>query len=173
MNEKITIHDQNGTDAITVPLNMLIEQIRILGVFRPVEQLVQALAEMGRTKHEPQSDAYKKAVELYVSSLREVKATILQVPYTPPPAPQQKNPSNVGRCKGCGAEIVWLASTKGGKVPVNVSGVRPGDQVFVGERHTSHMTTCTNRTAAMKKDPRKPNPKGHTEATADLFMPKK
>jgi hypothetical protein len=50
---------------------------------------------------------------------------------------------SVRQCSSCHADIVWLLTAKGKRMPVDAATVKPGDYLFEpnGE-HVSHFATC-------------------------------
>lgn len=50
----------------------------------------------------------------------------------------------VVRCrnKACNADIVWLTTKRGKKMPVDAGSVQPVDELFNPEFHRSHFSTC-------------------------------
>ena len=164
--ERNTITD--GFDGITVPMNLLIEQLRILGIFDDLRVFMDALASMGKHKMAPDSAEYKAAVNLYAEKLPLVRVLAYPQEQTKAaPAPKKETGLPVTKCKGCGAEIVWMATTKGKQCPVNAA-TAGTDKIFNPDIHTTHFLTCTK--AGEFRKPKPTNPQAHTEATADLFM---
>lgn len=164
--ERITITDD--FDSITVYPHLLIEQLRLLGVFDDLRVFMDALANMGKHKARHDSVEYKAAVNLYAEKLPLVR--VLAYPHEQPkeaPAPKKETGLPIAKCKGCGAEIVWMATTKGKQCPVNAS-TAGTDKIFNPDIHTTHFLTCTK--AGEFRKPKPTNPHAHTEATADLFM---
>jgi hypothetical protein len=62
---------------------------------------------------------------------------------------------DIERCKACNAEIVWLATTGGKRMPVNAESVGRDDHVFDYQRHVSHFATCEAASEFRKKRPSK------------------
>lgn len=57
-------------------------------------------------------------------------------------------------CRSCGAQIVWLKTSKGSNMPVDVVGVKPEETIFEPQRHVSHFATCPNAAAHRKERPK-------------------
>lgn len=62
------------------------------------------------------------------------------------------NPSDVTKCRSCGADIVWMRTDKGKLMPVNVlpqtkgkRGPNAGEFLFASAAHESHFATCADR----------------------------
>lgn len=55
------------------------------------------------------------------------------------PAPEKRTP---GTCRSCGAEIVFLRTRTGSRMPVDAETVEEGEELFDPKRHTSHFATC-------------------------------
>ena len=58
---------------------------------------------------------------------------------------------NVGRCKECGATVIWSVTVSGSKIPLNLIPIRVavGDvdsPVMIREVHEIHFTTCIKKT---------------------------
>jgi hypothetical protein len=47
-----------------------------------------------------------------------------------------------GKCRSCRADIVWLMTVGGKRMPVNAETVRAGDTIYEHGRHVSHFSTC-------------------------------
>ena len=45
-------------------------------------------------------------------------------------------------CGSCKAEIIWMRTTTGRPMPVNVESANEGDEVYEHGRHVSHFATC-------------------------------
>jgi hypothetical protein len=50
----------------------------------------------------------------------------------------------VGKCASCGADIKWLRTSKGKRMPVDLETTEPGDEAFDYKRHRSHFASCPN-----------------------------
>lgn len=50
----------------------------------------------------------------------------------------------ITRCRSCWAQIIFLPTVHGKKMPVDADTVEAGDDLFDQERHTSHFATCPN-----------------------------
>lgn len=46
---------------------------------------------------------------------------------------------------GCGADVVWLPTFRGKRVPVDPAGVLKSDDVFIRARHAVHFDSCPKR----------------------------
>lgn len=54
----------------------------------------------------------------------------------------------VRQCSSCQADIVWLMTEKGKRMPVNAATVKAGDYLFEPDgAHISHFATCPNAQA--------------------------
>lgn len=49
-------------------------------------------------------------------------------------------------CRGrdCGADIVWMQTSRGKNIPVNADNVREADELFIQQQHVAHWSTCPN-----------------------------
>lgn len=62
-----------------------------------------------------------------------------------------------GKCRSCGAPLIWLHTQSGKPMPVDAASVRivPIDGLFVAGVHRSHFSTCKDaaqwRRASRKK----------------------
>lgn len=48
----------------------------------------------------------------------------------------------IANCRDCGAEIVFLKTAKGRKIPINAATVADGDELFAAQEHQVHFNTC-------------------------------
>ena len=46
-------------------------------------------------------------------------------------------------CRACKANIVWLLTSTGKKMPVNAESAQPTDTLYDKDRHVAHWGTCT------------------------------
>lgn len=172
MSQLITIHDKNGTDAVTVTPEHLLAQLHAYGVLNPVRDLVQALSDMAANKAAPESSAYLCAVSAYKQAMPKVRAMIEA---QPAPAPAQKNAvrADTTKCSGCGALVVWMTTMKNKSMPADADTVKPGEKIFDPARHRSHFSTCSKASQFRKDAPKKKSftrPAGVTaEEQAQLF----
>lgn len=49
---------------------------------------------------------------------------------------------NTSKCRSCGAEIVWLKTSRGKNCPIDAKTVQEGDACFDPKRHTARFATC-------------------------------
>jgi len=47
-------------------------------------------------------------------------------------------------CTSCGAQMIFLVTNTGHRMPVDAATVSPEDTQFDHKRHKSHFATCTN-----------------------------
>ena len=62
----------------------------------------------------------------------------------------------MAKCKSCGADFVWLKTSSGKIMPVDITGeiAKSGfkdDQIFDPKTMTSHFATCPGATSHRKK----------------------
>jgi hypothetical protein len=71
------------------------------------------------------------------------------------------NRSNISECRECSAPIVWMITSKGKNIPVNIDSVSDDDQqeaeagekiLFVYGTHTCHFNDCPAADSFRKKD---------------------
>ena len=68
------------------------------------------------------------------------------------------NNTDLSKCKSCGADIVWMVTTKGKNMPVNYSEkvrvflefTKPRPLTFNHQTMISHFATCPNSAAHRK-----------------------
>lgn len=172
MSQIITIHDQNGTDAVTVTPEHLLAQLNAYGVLDPVRDLVQALSDMAANKGAPESSAYQRAVSAYKQAMPQVR-DMIEAQTAPPHEPKASAKADTAKCRGCGAAVVWMTTTKGNIMPVYADTVKPGEKIFDPARHRSHFSTCQKASQFRKDKPKKKRftrPSGVTaEDQAKLF----
>ena len=54
-------------------------------------------------------------------------------------------------CTSCGAQMIFLSTNTGRRMPVNADTVSPEDTEFDPTRHKSHFASCTNPNKYRKK----------------------
>lgn len=52
-------------------------------------------------------------------------------------------------CRSCGAQIVFLRTSRNKSIPVDIATVAEGEETFDHKKHRSHFATCPN--AAMHR----------------------
>jgi hypothetical protein len=55
------------------------------------------------------------------------------------------------KCRSCGAEIIFLMTDKGKRIPVDADTVQPKDDYFDANRHKAHFATCPQSQKWRKK----------------------
>lgn len=50
--------------------------------------------------------------------------------------------ARITACRSCKAAVVWMKTSTGRNMPVNVDGVGRDDETFDPKKHTSHFATC-------------------------------
>ena len=48
-------------------------------------------------------------------------------------------------CNRCDADIVWIDTFKGKRMPIDADSYEQGDEIYDRNKHTSHFDTCGNR----------------------------
>lgn len=56
-----------------------------------------------------------------------------------------KPQGDIETCNRCGADIVWIDTFKGKRMPLDASSYEAGDQIYDRNKHTSHFDTCTGK----------------------------
>lgn len=56
-----------------------------------------------------------------------------------------KNQGDVESCNRCGADIVWIGTFRGKRMPVDADTYDAGDEIYERDKHTSHFDTCGKR----------------------------
>jgi hypothetical protein len=56
-----------------------------------------------------------------------------------------KNQGDVESCNRCDADIVWIGTFKGKRMPVDADTYDEGDDIYDRNKHTSHFDTCGER----------------------------
>lgn len=51
-------------------------------------------------------------------------------------------PQGVSHCRSCGADIVWLPTVNGSRMPIEFETFEPGDVMFEHGKHISHFSRC-------------------------------
>lgn len=163
MSKIVTIHNKNGTEAITTTVERIIQELIALGELETIIQelvkagalervieLVKLLRVMSTAKRLGDDIAHKAAAEKYgavfgaaidnlkmgevVTAQTTVNAPLLN---SRPVAPQR---SNTKPCKECGTPIVFL--TNDGKwIAVEASSVKDGEKEYNHATHTRHFST--------------------------------
>lgn len=173
MNSAITIHDKNGTDAVTVTPEFLIEQLLAYNVLDPFKALVNSLDALSATKGQT-GIGRDMAEQAYKTSIAECRRLLNPAP-APAPVDYKKpisEPKDATVCRSCGAKIVWFTTAKNAKIPVDLATVVGNVRLFDADIHTSHFATCPNAQKHRNTAPKKTfnRPKGVTaEAQAALF----
>ncbi len=174
MNNLVTIHNLNGTEAITTTVERVIQELIALGeletvihelvksgALNRVIELVNLLRVMSTAKRIGDDAAHKAAAEKYgavfgaaIDNLKMGEVVTAQNANAPlsnsrPVAPQR---TNIKPCKTCGTPIVFL--TDDGKwVAVNADSVSANEKEYNSSKHTRHMFSDCNK---VKKE-NKPN----------------
>lgn len=63
---------------------------------------------------------------------------------TEAPETTREHELRITRCKSCRAEIIWLPTPAGKRMPVDAHSVKPEDAEFEWGRHVSHFSSCPN-----------------------------
>jgi len=69
--------------------------------------------------------------------------------------------NRITKCRGCQADIIFLVTEKGFRIPVNVNldvpekMVHDNDSIFDKHRHQSHFATCPAAKVHRKSDAKK------------------
>lgn len=56
-----------------------------------------------------------------------------------------------GKCRSCGAPIIWFKTSAGKNIPVNAETVLDGDYTLELPRHVAHFATCPEAAKFRKK----------------------
>jgi len=56
-----------------------------------------------------------------------------------------KNQGDIESCNRCDADIVWIGTFKGKRMPVDADTFEAGDEIYDRNKHTSHFDTCGKR----------------------------
>jgi hypothetical protein len=56
-----------------------------------------------------------------------------------------KNQGDIESCNRCEADIVWIGTYKGKRMPVDADTYEAGDEIYDRNKHTSHFDTCGER----------------------------
>lgn len=57
---------------------------------------------------------------------------------------KDRHQRRIATCRSCGADIIWFATKKGGRMPVDAGTVVASDKVLNLKYHRSHFATCPN-----------------------------
>lgn len=166
----ITIHDKNGTDAVTVTPEHLTEQLIAYGFLQPVINLLNALKVMSVARAiDDKGDGYKQAAMEYKEAYNAVvdmvtpKATAAK---TEQPKPQR---TDAKPCVHCGTKIVWLTSN-GKSLPIAADSVQQGEKVYNPNAHVRHMfSDCNEAKKANKPNKFTPPDAQKRKEQAELF----
>lgn len=162
MSKIVTIHNLNGTEAITTTVERIISELIALGeletiiqelikagAFDRVIELVKLLRVMSTAKRLGDDTAHKAASEKYgavfgaaIDNLKMgevVKAQNANAPLSNsrPVAPQR---TSTKPCKECGTPIVFLTSD-GKWIAVEASSVKDGEKEYSSATHKQHFSS--------------------------------
>ena len=162
MSKTVTIHNTNGTEAITTTVERVISELIALGELETIIQelvkagaldrvieLVKLLRVMSTAKRLGDEAAHKAASEKYgavfgaaIDNLKMGEVVTDQTANTPlsNSRPVLAQRSNVKPCQTCGTPIVFL--TNDGKwIAVEASSVKDGEKEYNSSRHKRHFST--------------------------------
>jgi hypothetical protein len=139
MNKVITIHDINGTDAVTTTEARIIEELIMQGGLKPIITFMNILKAMSVARqirdeagYKEVSRGYKEAFNEAVDMLNTKQGTIAAKAELPKTQRTDAKP-----CKDCGHLVLWLKGSEK-SVPVFAENVGMNEMVFNPDVHKTH-----------------------------------
>jgi hypothetical protein len=147
-----TIHDINGTDAVTTTEARVIEELIMQGGLKPIITFMNILKAMSVARqigddagYKEVSRGYKEAFNEAVDMLNTKQGTIAAKAELPKPQRTDAKP-----CVHCGTKIVWLTSD-GKSLPIAADSVQQGEKVYSPNKHVRHMFSDCNEVKKANK----------------------
>lgn len=184
MSNIVTIHNLNGTEAITTTVERIISELIALGeletamqelikagAFDRVIELLNALKVMSVARAiDDKGEGYKKAANDYkqaynkvidMVTLRATEAKVVEA--------KTAQRTDAKPCVHCGTKIVWLTSD-GKSLPIAADSAQQGEKVYNPNTHVRHMFSDCNEAKKANKTNKFTRPNGVTsEEQAKLF----
>jgi hypothetical protein len=163
-----TIHDINGTDAVTTTEARVIEELIMQGGLKPIITFMNILKAMSVARqigddagYKEVSKGYKEAFNEAVDMLNTKQGTIAAK--AEPPKAQR---TDAKKCENCGHLVLWLKGSEK-SVPVFAENVGMKETVFNPDVHKTHYFNDCKRVKGANKFKR---PDGvTTDEQAQLF----
>ena len=170
MSNLVTIHDKNGTDAVTVTTEHLTEQLIAYGFLQPVINLLNALKVMSVARAiDDKGEGYKQAAKEYKEAYNAVVDIVTPKATTAKVEPNTAQRTDAKPCVHCGTKIVWLKSD-GKSLPIGADSVQQGETVYNPNTHVRHMFSDCNEVKKANKSNKFTPPDAKTrEDQAKLF----
>ena len=152
MSKLVTIHNVNGTDAVTTTEARIIEELIMQGGLKPIITFMNILKAMSVARqigdesgYKEVSKGYKEAFNGAVDMLNTKQGTIAAKAEPPKTQRADANP-----CVHCGTKIVWLTSD-GKNLPIAADSVQQGEKVYNPNTHVRHMFSDCNEVKKANK----------------------